>query len=79
MKYLKYISLAMLPLACSCEKELDFKYTDIEPILVIEGYQNEEGSSVALTLTTPMDEPMDHTRLTDASVTIEDQIGRAHV
>lgn len=56
----------------SCEKELDFKYNDIDPLTVIEGELTPDGARVAITLTTPMGEPMDRTRLTDATVTITD-------
>ncbi|MDE5807346.1 MAG: DUF4249 domain-containing protein [Muribaculaceae bacterium] len=56
----------------SCEKELDFKYHDIDPILVIEGALTQDGAEVSLTLTTPMDEPMNRDRLTDAEVFISD-------
>lgn len=55
-----------------CEKELDFKYHDIDPIVVIEGELTPEGAKVGITMTTPMDEPMDRTHLTDATVRIED-------
>lgn len=73
MKATKYIliTLAGLLLA-SCEKELDFEYLDIEPLLVIEGSLTETGAEVSLTWTTPMDEPMDKTRVTDATVSITD-------
>ena len=56
----------------SCSKDLDFKYHDIEPLTVIEAELSPAGSRIALTLTTPMDEPMDRTRLTDAAVTLRD-------
>lgn len=56
----------------SCEKELDFKYHDIAPVQVIEGTLAQDGATVSLTLTTPMDEPMDRRRLTDATVTLDD-------
>ena len=55
-----------------CEKELDFEYHDVESPLVIEATLSHEGSNVRLTHTTPMDEPMDLTPLTDAEVTITD-------
>lgn len=61
----------MLALA-SCEKELDFKYNDIEPLTVIEAELTPAGAKVCITLTTPMDEPMDRTRLTDAVITLTD-------
>ncbi|MDE6835901.1 MAG: hypothetical protein K2J03_02965, partial [Muribaculaceae bacterium] len=55
-----------------CEKELDFKYHDLESPLVIEATLSQEGSNVRLTHTTPMDEPMQRGRLTDATVSITD-------
>lgn len=56
----------------SCEKELDFKYHDIDPLTVIEAELTPDGAKVGITYTTPMDEPMDLTRLTDAVVTLTD-------
>ena len=64
-------ALCILAMA-SCSKDLDFKYHDIAPLTVIEGELTDQGARVAVTLTTPMDEPMDRTRLTDASVVITD-------
>lgn len=55
-----------------CEKELDFKYHDLESPLVIEATLSQEGSNVRLTHTTPMDEPIDLTPLTDAEVSVTD-------
>ena len=57
---------------CGCEKEIDFDYRDIEPLTVIEGLMTPDGIRVSITMTTPMDEPLDTVRLTDASVTVED-------
>ncbi len=71
MKIYPYILLTAA-LLTSCEKDLDFEYRDIEPILVIESVLTQDGASVYLTLTTPTDEPMDRTRLTDAEVTLTD-------
>lgn len=59
-------------LLSGCSKDLDLKYHYIEPLTVIEAELTPEGSHVAITLTTPMDEPMDRTRLTDAIVRIHD-------
>ncbi len=64
--------MCMLLLLASCEKELDFKYHDIEPLTVIEAELTPDGVKVAITSTTPMDEPMDRTHLTDAVVTLTD-------
>ncbi len=64
--------MCMLLLLASCEKELDFKYHDIEPLTVIEAELTPDGAKVAITGTTPMDEPMDRTHLTDAVVTLTD-------
>ena len=55
-----------------CEKELDFEYHDVESPLVIEAVITESGTSVRLTHTTPMNEPMDLTPVKDAHVTIAD-------
>ncbi|MDE6692321.1 MAG: DUF4249 domain-containing protein [Muribaculaceae bacterium] len=59
-------------LFCSCEKDLDLKYHYIDPLTVIEAELTPDGMKAGITLTTPMDEPMDRTRLTDASVTLTD-------
>lgn len=62
----------MTLIATGCEKELDFDYHDIEAKTVIESSITEAGADVAIRLTTPMDEAMDRTCLTDASVSITD-------
>lgn len=76
-------NLFIIPtIACalsSCEKELDFEYHDIDPILVIEGALTQDNATVSLTLTTPMDEPMNTTRLTDAVVKITDLTANSEV
>ena len=69
---LKILVATLVPMLCSCEKELDFEYHYEPPKTVIEGTLDQHGVRVSLTLTTPMDEPMDRTRLTDATVTVED-------
>lgn len=56
----------------SCEKELDFEYHDIPPILVIEGNLTEQGSSVRLTSTVKIDQPITNATITDAYVTLTD-------
>lgn len=73
MKIIPSISVPfLLLLLVSCEKELDFKYHDIEPLTVIEGTLTPDGARIGITLTTPMDEPMNTSRLTDATVTLRD-------
>lgn len=77
MKYKNNIFCIIFSLSCivpmaSCEKDLDLKYHDIEPLTVIEAELTQEGIKVALRLTTPMDEPMDRTLLTDAEITLTD-------
>ncbi len=59
-------------LLASCEKDLDLKYHEIDPLTVIEAELTPDGIKVALKLTTPMDEPMDRTLLTDADVSLTD-------
>ncbi len=74
MKTLIYSVSALILtfLLSSWEKELDIKYHDIEPLTVIEGELTPDGVRVTLTQTTPMDEPMDRTHLTDADVVLSD-------
>ena len=55
-----------------CKKELDIKYKDIEPILIIQGELTQNGANVRLTHTTPMDEPMNNTPITEAEVMLND-------
>ena len=69
---LKILSVVILLQAAACEKEIDFSYIDIEPILVIEGALTQNEATVSLTLTTPMDEPMNREHLKDAQVSISD-------
>lgn len=71
MKNIIYPLFFLVALA-SCEKELDFQYHDVEPQLVIEGTTTDGGTRVSVTYTTPMDMPMNDTRLTDATVTLTD-------
>ena len=69
----RYLLLTLiLPFLYSCEKELDFKYHDVESPLVIEGNLTEKGASVLLTFTTPMNEAMDTTPVNDAVVMLKD-------
>lgn len=56
----------------SCEQEIDFEYHVIEPLHVIEATIGQHGAEVIITTTTPMSQPMDHSRITDASVLITD-------
>lgn len=66
------LSACLLSLCCACEKDLDIRYHDIEPLIVIEGNLGPEGVRVGLTYTTPMDEAMNLSRLTDAEVVVSD-------
>lgn len=66
------IFLPALMMLGSCEKELDFKYNDIEPVTVIEGVLSPAGANVEITLTTPMNEPLKTAHLSDVEVTITD-------
>ncbi|MDE7389186.1 MAG: DUF4249 family protein [Muribaculaceae bacterium] len=74
MRRLLYLLIVAVATLCSCEKELNFDYHTIDPLLVIEGNMTLSDASVRLTLTTPMNEPMDSVTLTDARVTITDVI-----
>lgn len=68
--YLIFTLLSFLLL--SCEKELDFKYHEVEPQLVIEGILSQEGACVTLTQTVPMDEKLEKNYLTDAEISLKD-------
>ena len=69
-----YIATCVFVFLCvgfaGCKKEIDLEYHDIPAMPVIEGVLSDEGAKVSVTLTTPMDEPMDNTPLTDAKVMI---------
>lgn len=67
-------SILLAILVISCEKELDFEYHVIEPLLVIEGSLTANGANVSLSHTTLMNEPMNTDKLTDASVKITDLV-----
>ena len=72
-KLINYIFILVVALNFqACKKDLDIEYKEIEPITVIEGELSLNGSNVRITMTTPMDEPMDTTLLTDATVTLSD-------
>lgn len=47
--------IVLLSILVSCEKELDFRYHDVDSQLVIEGRTSESGTTVSLTRTCPMD------------------------
>lgn len=66
MRY--FILLILIVLMTSCEKELDFKYHEVDSQIVIEGAITQQGASVLITETTPMDEKLDLTPVTDADV-----------
>lgn len=73
MKKLNLIyAVVVLAVLTSCEKELDFRYHEIQALPVIEGVLTPEGASIGITMTTPMAEPMDRTLLTDATVSLTD-------
>ncbi|MDE5608654.1 MAG: hypothetical protein K2I64_06950 [Muribaculaceae bacterium] len=70
MRYSALISILLV--LTSCEKELDFRYHDVDSALVVEAALTDCGADILLTMTTPMGEPMDLTPITDAAVTLTD-------
>ncbi len=70
--HLCFLAAILLAFLTSCEKELDFEYHDIPPMTVIEGSLDEHGAAVRITLTTPMEEPLNRQPLTDATVMLSD-------
>lgn len=70
---LRLLIFSLLAVALTaCQKDLDLKYHDIDPLPVVEAQLTSDGITAVLTLTTPMDEPMDLTPLTDALMTLTD-------
>ena len=69
---LPILILTLVFFLSSCEKELDFKYHDVESQIVIEATLSEEGSTVSISQTIPMEAPLKITQLTDALVSIKD-------
>lgn len=69
---LHILILTLAFLLVSCEKELDFKYNEVDSQLVIEAILSEEGSTVSLSQTVPMGEPLRITQLTYADITLKD-------
>ena len=63
MKHLPLIIVALT--LASCTKDLELDYRDLDSIPVIEANLTGKGLSVRLTLTSPMDEPMDTVAQTD--------------
>lgn len=59
-------------LFCGCESEIDMEYHEIEPLPVIEATLTDDGASVLITYTTPMNEPMNNAAVVDADVTLKD-------
>lgn len=73
MKIVKYIVLIFVIIIMSaCEKELDFEYHDIAPLTVVQATLSQTGCAVSITSTTPMSQPIDTTRITDATVVLTD-------
>ena len=64
--------LLSLVLLISCEKELDFKYHDVESQFVIEGTLSQQGIDVRLSYTTPMNEPFTSDYIMEAEVSLKD-------
>ncbi|MDE7111789.1 MAG: DUF4249 domain-containing protein [Muribaculaceae bacterium] len=72
----KYIKTAVLTviaiISAACQRDFDLKYHEIEPLTVIEAELTPDGIRAGITRTTPMDEPMNRSLLTDAIVTLTD-------
>jgi len=70
----RIISLFLLSaMTVSCTKDLDIEYHDIEPIPVIEANLTDRGLDVRLTLTSPMNEPMNTVAQTDYTATLNEK------
>lgn len=72
MRLLIIFILTLAFLLVSCEKELNFKYNDVESQLVIEAILSEDGSTVSLSQTVPMDDSLSMNQITDAVISVKD-------
>lgn len=70
MRY--FIFLIFIVFLSSCEKELDFTYHEVASQIVIEGNITQEGATVNVTQTTPMNEKLDSSPVADVEVQICD-------
>lgn len=69
----RFILMAAISLALTaCEKTLHLPYDHITPLTVIEASLTDAGATVAIRLSTPMDQPLDLTLLTDAQISLTD-------
>ena len=66
------ITIVLVLFLSSCEKELDFHYHEVDSQLVIEGHTSEMGTTVILSKTCPVGEPMDVTLISDAEIFLTD-------
>ncbi len=72
-KIVLYIILATLVTGCQTEINLD--YNSVNPLFVIEGQTTTKGSEVRITRTSDMDQWVDTTPVSGASVTVIDEYG----
>lgn len=70
MRY--FIILIFIVFLSSCEKELDFTYHEVASQIVIEGSITLDGATVNVTQTTPMNEKLDSSPVSDVEVQICD-------
>ena len=71
--YIIFFSL----LLCSCEKEIELDYRDIEPIYVVNAGICNEGCEVSITKTRDIDNPIISDGIEVRSVVISDISGRS--
>lgn len=76
-KYLGIFGIVAIVMFTSCEKELNFEYHDIAPLHVIEANVGNSVAEVRISLTTPMDEAVADTPVTQACATLSDLDGGA--
>lgn len=80
MIYYILIAIAAISLA-SCKKELEINYCPTDKFYVVTGYTNDTITSVRITQTTDMYNPIDTSifaRLTDATVTLRKSSGKEY-
>lgn len=78
MRKFLYIMICMATLT-ACEKEIDFDYNEVDPIVMIEGRVTNEGTEVIITKTRPVTDPEKAPGLQGAKVVITSENTEEHL
>ncbi len=78
MKKYIIISLILISILSSCEKVIEIDYNSVDKQYVISGYTDEFATKVSITQTSNMEDVIDTTRITSATITITDNQGSVY-